>query len=191
MCCTPLAENTWRKISPKIGIWAPSHNLSDYILEAKASIDNLKKNVKQQYLLQTSSQYDELQPTRGWDRFVSLQGHPSKFQRLWRLAFVTAVTSLTGGQPNFARCLAVSWAGTLYIHFRRLLPPDGILPGAKCTLRPSLALSYIGSVTARHSSSGREPKFAAWYAEWNYGTFAEGATYIPLGGHHVGHRPTF
>jgi len=29
------------------------------------------------------------------------------------------------------------------------------------TLRPSLALSYIGSVTARHSSSGRQPKFAA------------------------------
>ena len=32
--------------------------------------------------------------------------------------------------------------------------PDGILPGAKFTLRPSLAFSYIGSVTARHSSSG-------------------------------------
>jgi len=35
------------------------------------------------------------------------------------------------------------------------------------------------------------PIFAAWYKEWNYGTFAEGATYIRLGGHHVGHRPTF
>jgi len=31
---------------------------------------------------------------------------------------------------------------------------DGILPGAKFTLRPSLAFSYIGSVTVRHSSSG-------------------------------------
>jgi len=27
----------------------------------------------------------------------------------------TAPTSLNGGQPNFARCLAVSWAGALYI----------------------------------------------------------------------------
>jgi len=36
-----------------------------------------------------------------------------------------------------------------------------------------------------------QPKFAAWLKEWNYGTFAEGATYIQLGGHHVGHRPTF
>ena len=35
--------------------------------------------------------------------------------------------------------------------------PDGILPGAKFTLRPSVAFSYTGSVTALHSSSGREP----------------------------------
>ena len=35
------------------------------------------------------------------------------------------------------------------------------------------------------------PGFAAWYKEWNYGTFTEGAIYIWLGGHHVGHRPTF
>jgi len=58
------------------------------------------------------------------------------------------------GQPNFSRCLAVSWADTLYIRFRGLLSPDGISPRAKFTLGPSLAFSYIGSVTARHSSSG-------------------------------------
>jgi len=52
-------------------------------------------------------------------------------------------------------------------------PPDGILPGAKFTLSQSLAFSYIGSVTARHSSSGRQPKFAVCYKEWNYRTFAE------------------
>jgi len=65
--------------------------------------------------------------------------------------------SHNGSQPNFVRCLPVSWAGTLYIHFRGLLSHYGILPDAKFTLRPSLALSYIGSVTARHSSSGRQP----------------------------------
>ena len=37
----------------------------------------------------------------------------------------------------------------------------GLLPGAKFTLHPILALSYIISVTARHSSSGRQPNFAA------------------------------
>jgi len=87
-------------------------------------------------------------------------GAPSKFQQVSCLGFLTAPTSLNGGQPHFARCLAVSWAGTLYIHFWGLLPPNGILPAAKFTLRPSLALSYIGSVTARHSSSGRQPNFA-------------------------------
>jgi len=54
-----------------------------------------------------------------------------------------------------------------YIHFSALLPPKGILPGTKFTLHPSLALSYIGSVTARYSSRGREPNFEAWYKEWN------------------------
>ena len=39
--------------------------------------------------------------------------HPRKCQRVSRVGFVTAATSL---QPNFAQCLAVSWAGTqLYI----------------------------------------------------------------------------
>jgi len=33
---------------------------------------------------------------------------------------------------------------TIY-KFWRLLPPNGILPGAKFTLRPSLAFFYIGS----------------------------------------------
>ena len=35
-----------------------------------------------------------------------------------------------------------------------VLAPGGILSGAKFTLRASLAFSYIGSVTARHFSSG-------------------------------------
>ena len=59
-----------------------------------------------------------------------------------------------------------------YIHFWGLVPPSRILPGAKFTLRPSLAFSYIGNITARHSISGRQPNFAAWYKVWNYGTFA-------------------
>jgi len=46
----------------------------------------------------------------------------SKFQRVSRIGFVTAPTSLNGGQLNFARWLAVSWAGTLYVHFRGSCP---------------------------------------------------------------------
>jgi len=68
--------------------------------------------------------------------------------------------------------------GTLYISFQGLLPADGILRGAKFTLHPTLAFSYIGSVTAWHSTSGHEPGFAAWNKEWNYTTFIKGAVYI-------------
>jgi len=78
------------------------------------------------------------------------------------------------------------------IHFRGLLPHNGILPRVKkFTLHPSLAFFYVGSITTWYSSSGHQRKFVASYKECNYGTFAEGATYIRLGGHHVGHRPTF
>jgi len=95
--------------------------LSGCIFATKAFIDSRKKTVKQQYVLHMTSQYGELRPTNGGDRFGSL-GYPSKFQLASRLAFVTAATSLIGGQPNFARCLAVSWPGTLDIDFRGLLP---------------------------------------------------------------------
>jgi len=131
----------------------PGHHcttLSGYIFATKACIDNRKKPVKQQYLLHMSSQYGELRRTSGWDRFVSL-GHPSKFQWVSHFGFVTAAMSLNGSQPNFARYLAVSWAGTLYIHiYGGFFPCKVILPGATFTLRPSLAPSYFGSVTANH-----------------------------------------
>jgi len=43
------------------------------------------------------------------------------------------------------------------LHFPGVfIAPKGILPGANFTLCPSLALSYIGSVTALHSSSERD-----------------------------------
>jgi len=57
------------------------------------------------------------------------------------------------------------------------LPRYGILSGAKFTFRPSLALSYLGSVTARHSSSKRQPNFAAL----NTGRHLFGRATIALG----------
>jgi len=127
-----------------------------YVSATKAYIDNRKKLVKQQYLLHMSSQYGELWPTNGWDRLATL-GYPSKFKRVSRLSFATAPTSLNGSQPNFAQCLAVSWAGTLYIHFWGCCPRNGILTDAKFTLHASLVFFYIGSVTAWHLRSGRQP----------------------------------
>ena len=174
----------WRKKSP------PGHHRATCQAESSqlrhASTIG-KKLVKQHYI--QFSQYGDLCATDGWYRFASF-GHPCKFERVSRLGFVTAPTSLNGGQPNFARCLAVSWAGTRCIHFWGSCPVTEF-----CQLQNSLcvqvAFSCIGSVTARRWSIGRQPKFAAWDKEWNYGTSAEGATYIRHGGHHVYHRPTF
>jgi len=81
-----------------------------------------KKTVKKQYLLHMSSQYGELRPTSGWDQFGSLE-QPSKLQRVSRLGSVTAAASLNGSQPNFARCLAVSWVGTRHYTFSGVLAP--------------------------------------------------------------------
>jgi len=78
MCCTWLAENAAKKISKKLPSAHHRTNLSGYIFVTKTHIDNRKKLVKQQYLLQISPQYGEPRPTSGRDRSGSL-GHPSNF----------------------------------------------------------------------------------------------------------------
>jgi len=70
-----------------------------------------------------SPQYGELGPLAaeiGW-RVCCTPANFNGFRVLPSL--LHAATSLTGGQQNFARCLAVSWAGTLDVHFRGLFAP--------------------------------------------------------------------
>jgi len=193
MCCTWLTENTRCIKSPEIRHLDTITQLCRAVSLQLRHVSTIgKKLVKQQYLLHMSSQYGKLRPTNGWDRFRSL-GQPRNSNGFCVLtSLMQRYRSPQASQTwNFARCLAVSWASTLYIHFQGLLPPDRVLFGAKFTLCPSLAFSYIGIVTARRFSSRHQPNFAAWYKEWNYEAFTEGATYIRLDGHHVGHRPTF
>ena len=117
-------------------------------------------------------------------------GTPASFNRFRVLASLLQRRR----SPEASQTLHDLWPspGLVYMYtFLEAFAPDGILLRAKFTLRPSPACSYIGSVTARHSSSRSEPNVAAWYKEWNYGTFADGATCIRLGDHHVWHRPTF
>jgi len=159
--------------------WPSAHHcttLSGYIFAIKAHIDNRK-------ICQTAispshvPQYGELWPTNGWDLLASL-GHPSKFQRvISRLGFVTAATSLN-------QTLQGVWPSSGLVHYVyifRAFAPYRNFATCKIHFRPSLAFSYIGSVTARHSISGRQRKFAASYKEWNYGTFADGAIYSTAG----------
>jgi len=59
-----------------------------------------------------------------------------------------------------ARCMAVSWLGTLYIHFRDILPADGILPRAKFTFCPSThhRTSFSGYIFATKASIDNRKK---------------------------------
>ena len=71
------------------------------------------KLVKQQYLLHSPHNMVNVSPLTaeiGW----RVLDTPANFSG----GFVTAPTSLNGGQPHFARCLAVCRAGTLYIFGR-------------------------------------------------------------------------
>jgi len=62
-----------------------------------------------------------------------------------------------GRSPEANQTLHDVWSSPELVHYIYIFgafAPDRILPGTKLTLRPSLAFFYIGSVTARHSSSG-------------------------------------
>jgi len=95
----------WKCRMQKIAKNSPSahHRATSlgYILATKVHTNSWKKLVKQQYLLQMSSQYGELRPTSGWDRSGSL-GHPCEFWRVLRLGTITAWYYSSGCQPNFA-----------------------------------------------------------------------------------------
>jgi len=109
--------------------------LSGYIFATKANIDHRKKNLLNSNISSTCphGMVNVGSLTAEISLGLGSLGHPSKFQWVLSLGFITAPTSLNGSQPNFARCLAVSWAATLYMHFEGFLPPNGILPDAKFT----------------------------------------------------------
>jgi len=142
----------------------------------------MEKLVKQHYLLHMSPQYGELRPTNGWDLLASL-GHPTIFNGFRVLASLLQRRRSTEANQT----LHDVWPSPELVHhvyiFGDSLPSDGILSRAKLTLRACLAFSYIGSVAARHSSSGPQPNFAAWYTEWNYRTFGWAAITLGIGPH--------
>jgi len=83
-----------------------------------------------------------------------------------------------------------------YIYIFGVLSPNGLLPGAKFTLRPSLPFSYICSVTAWHWNNMRQPNFAAYNTRNGITalsllvTFYRGRRLYSEGGHNVGQPPT-
>jgi len=116
--------------------------------------------------------------------------HPGKFQQVSRLCVDTAATSLNGIQPNLARCLAVSWAGTLFTHF-----------GGSCQVQNSLCVQVLRSPILAALLRGTR---AVGVSQTVRRGTRNGITELSLlvifntgrhlysdGGHHVGHRPIF
>jgi len=104
-----------------------------------------------------SPQYGELRPISGGDRLASL-GHPIKFQQVSCLGFDSGATLFIDGQPNFAWCLAVSWAATLYIHFRCPLMEFHHVQNSLCVRvlhSPILAALLHGTAAASISQTSR------------------------------------
>jgi len=161
MCCTRLAEiqdAKFRKESPS------AHHrttLSGYIFAIKAYIDN-RKNLLNSNIFSTCTHnvvnFGPLTAEIDW-RVWGTQQISTGFAS-W-LRYFTDVSQRRSTKPcmMFGRLLGLY---TMYT-FWGLLPSNGILLGAIFTLRPSLVFSYIGSVTARHLSSGRQVNFAARY----------------------------
>jgi len=133
MCCMRLAENTGHKKSPS----GHHHTtLSGCIFTTKASIDNRKKLIKQQYLLHMSPQDGELWPSNGWDRFTTL-GHPTKFQRVSHLVFVTAA------EAN--QTLHDDWPSHRLVHYIYIF--RGSCPLREfCHVQNSLYVQVLGSL---------------------------------------------
>jgi len=160
--------------------------LSGYIFTNKARINNRKNPVKRQHLLHMSSRYGELWPTNGLNLLASL-GHPNGFRVLLCNCTDIAKRCSTKLCTMFGRLL--HWY-TIYTFLGALAPWRNFVSCKIHFASKSCILLYW-----HHYCTALEhwwqPKFAAWYKEWNYGTFAAGTTYIQQGGHHVGHRPTF
>ena len=86
--------------SPKIAIWAPSHNFVGLYLRNWGTYRQTEKNLLSSNMFsRCPPQYGELRPSNGWVRFVTL-GHPqistgfASWQRYW-------AACSSGRQPNF------------------------------------------------------------------------------------------
>ena len=115
MCCARLGGNAGPKNRQNSLSGHHRTTLSGYVFATKAHIDIRKKVVKRQCIPTCPHNMVNFGPLAA--EIVSLVwGTPANFKGVSRLGFVTAATSLTGGQPNFAWCLAVSLAGRPTLH---------------------------------------------------------------------------
>jgi len=160
MCCTRLAGNTGCKNDA-------SHRHLCTIVQICCAVSSQlrhasatgKKLVKQQYVLHMSPQYG---PTNGWDLLASF-GHLSKLQRVLRLAFVTAATSLTGSQPNCMMFDHLLCCYTVYTYSVALAHWQNFAPCKIHFTSKSCVLLYCQRLHATPAAGvSQTPNYAAW-----------------------------
>ena len=179
-CCMRLADNTGRKKSQKFAICVRIAQLCRAISSHLRHLSTIGKKLLNSNISPTSFHnlvnFGPLAAEIG----LLVWGTPANFNRF----HILALYILQGRRSTEAnQTLHDVWPSPgLQRYILGTLAPYGILPGAILTLRLSLALCYIGSVTVWHSSSGRQPNFAA---------LNRGRHGIQQGGHDVGHWPTF
>jgi len=180
MCWTRLAENTGCKKSPSV------HNcttLSGYIFATKARIDNRKKNLLNSNISPACPlnmvNFSPLAAEIG--SFV--WGTPVNFNGFRVLASLLRRRRSTEANQT-ARCLAVSWL----VHYIYIF--GGSCPITEfCQVQNSLCVQFLHSpspILAPLLHCTHVVGIRQTLRRW-----AEGATYIRQGGHHVGHWPTF
>ena len=170
MCCTRLAGNTGRK-NRHFGTMAQfCRSISSELRHVSTIGKNLLNSNMSSTCSHNMAKFGQLTAKIG----SLVWGTPENFNGFRVLSLLLQRHC----SPEANQTLHDVWPSPVLVHFVYTFS------GAKFTLRTSLAFSCIGSVTARHSSSGRQRYFALWYKEWNYGTFANGATYVRLSGHH-------
>jgi len=200
MCGMRLAENTGCKKDAKIGQLRTIAQLWRAISLQLRHVSTIEKNLLNSNTSSTCPDnmmnFGPLTEETDWQ----VWGTPANFKGVRVLASLLQWhrSAEVNQTLHNARCLAVCWAGILYIYFPGLLPTNGILPGAKFTLRQSLAFSCFGNITARHWSSAVGVSQTLRRGARNgimelslLIIFNSGRHLYSEGGHHVGHRPTF
>ena len=168
----------WRKKSPS------AHHrttLSGCIFATQGMYRQSEKLIKQQYVIHMSHNMANFGLLTA-EICSGVWGTPATFNGFRVLpSLLQRRRSLEASQT-----LHDVWSSPVLVHYIYIF--GGCCPWqnfARCKIH------FTSKSCARHSRNGRQPNVVAWYKEWNYGTFTEGATCIRQGVHHVEHRPTF
>jgi len=149
------------------------------------------KLVKQQYLLYMFLQYGELQPTNGWDR-LQVCSTPAYFKGYRFLASLLQQRCSTEVNQTLHDAWPSPARYTIYKVFGGSCPLTNF---ASCKIhfasKSCILLFWQRYCTSLHGTVGVRQTLRRGTRNGITQLSHTGATYIRLGGHHVGHWPAF